>query len=198
MQLRPPTNPNLPFAPQQYTPSYHERQNSALRQYFNAIDGTLRQLLLGFNHYGCFHQTADVTAAVANTAYLIDFDLTHHAYGISVSGSDITVTVGGVYMLAFNTELATTAGSNLYGYFWVRVNGVDETYSANRVAVDASRDRVAGWNFQLELQAGDVVNLVWSVSDNRVFLNARAATPPVPAISAAVLNMYWLFPASFG
>lgn len=198
MQLIPPKNPNLPFAPPQYTPGYNERQNSILRQYFNTLDGALRQLLLGFNHYGCFHQTADITAAVANTAYPIAFDLTHHAYGISVSGSDITVSVGGVYSLAFTTELAATADSNHYGYFWARVNGVDEPYSAKRVAVDASRDRVAGWNYQLELQAGDVVNLVWSVSDNRVFLNARAAAAPVPAISAAALNISWLFPASFG
>jgi hypothetical protein len=198
MQLVPPKAPSLPLAPREYAAQGFEEHNNLLRKYFNTLDAVMQQVLLGFNHYGCFHQTADVTAAAANTAYPISFDLTHHAYGISVSGADITVTVGGVYMLAFNTELAATAGSNHYGYFWVRINDVDETYSANRVAVDTSRDRVAGWTYQLELQAGDVVTLMWSVSDNRVFLNARAATAPVPAISAAVLNIVWMYPASFG
>lgn len=195
MQLLPPKAPNLPLARPQYEQQSTEQFHNALRLYFNRVDASFQQLLLGFNHYGCFHQTADVTAAAANTAYAIAFDLTHHAYGVSVSGSDITVAASGVYMVSFNMQLAATGGSNHYGYFWVRINGADETYSANRVVVDTSRDRVAAWNYQLELQAGDVVNLMWSVSDNRVYLNALAAAAPVPAVSSVVANVFWLFPA---
>lgn len=202
MQLRPPKNPNLPLAPLVYDSGYHERQNNALRSYFNTLDASFRQLLLGCNHYGCFHSTVNQTAAVANVAYAVTFDLTHHAYGISVGGTPadtITVTVGGVYLFAFNAQLDSTGGTGLHAYFWARINGVDESNSANKIVVDSgNREKVAGWSYSLELQAGDTMQLMWSVSDTRVYLKSEIAAPPVPAISSCSLNAAWQFPASFG
>jgi hypothetical protein len=167
--------------------------------YFNQLDGTFAQLLLGVNHYGCFHQTADVTAAAANTAYAVSFDDTHEAYGIAVGGSglsELTVTAAGVYMLNFTAQLDATGGSGHSVQFWLRRNGVNESYSTQRVVVDSgNRAKTAGWSYQLHLEAGDTLELMWAVSDTRAFLQADSATAYSPETPAVVLNMFWLFPA---
>lgn len=76
--------PNLPLAPMEYSPRYHEQQNNVLRLYFSQIDNLVKQLNTASDTsglrvpYGAFHQDGYTT--LTNT--------------IPNSGSTATIVVG--------------------------------------------------------------------------------------------------------
>jgi hypothetical protein len=186
------------MSPAEYTQGYHDRHDNALRLYFNQISNSLQQLLTGFNNYITVVNTANVTAAVANTAYPVAFTATVESFGITLTGtpaSKITVAVAGVYGFNAGLQLDST-GAATHAHTWFRVNGVDVANSANKVYVGSGTDEtVASRSLLLSLQAGDYVELMWAVANTNLFLLAEAAAAPAPAIPSARLSAHYLFPA---
>ena len=196
-QIRPPVAPNLPLAPREYDPGYHDRHDNTLRLYFNQVSNSLQQLLTGFNRYIVLLNTASVTAAVANTAYPIAYDTTVASSGITLTGSPtsrITVAVAGIYVFLASIQLDSTGGTT-HAHTWFRVNGVDVANSANKIIVGSGADEtIANRKLMLTLQAGDYVELVWATANTNLFLAAEAAAAPIPAIPSVRLSVYYLFP----
>jgi hypothetical protein len=198
-QIRNPKAPNLPLPGTVYTPTQQAHLNqllNALRLYFNQIDSGLQQLLLGFNHYGAFHDTTTQTIAVANTAYPITFNSNGGAFGISVeSSSQLTVTRPGLYVAHFSGQLDNTSGAAHSTYFWLRQNGVDLAHTAVKQVISGTNDeKVISLSYQAAMQPGDYIQLMWSSDSTNTVLAATAASAPVPAIASASLEMFYLFP----
>jgi hypothetical protein len=168
-----------------------------LRLYFNQVSNSLQQLLRGFNRYIVLLNTANITAAVANTAYPIAYDTTVESSGIALTGSPasrITVSVAGIYVFLASIQMDSTGGTT-HAHTWFRVNGVDVANSANKVVVSSSADEsICTRNLTLTLQAGDYVEIVWAAANTNLFLAAEAAAAPVPAIPSVRLSVHYLFP----
>lgn len=199
-QLRNPKAPSLPLAGTVYTPTQQAHLNqliNALRLYFNQLDGSLQQLLLGFNHYGAFYDTVTQTIAVINTAYPVAFNTTDEAFGISVeSGSRLVVSRSGVYSLHFSAQLDSTGAGNHLNYFWVRKNGTtDLPHSGNKQMVNGvNNEKVLTLTYLAHLQKDDYVELMWSSDSLNSILVAIPAAAPVPAIPSASAEVFYLFP----
>lgn len=198
MQVRPANVPSLLRPPQVYDPQYTEEFNRQLRLYFNQLDGNLRQLLYGFNHYGSYYNTATQTAALANTAYPVEFDTTLTAFGVEVQGTPptrITVDQGGVYNFQFSAQLDNLSVDTHHAHFWFRINGVDAAYSASKVVVSGTQDEtVAAWNYMTRMAAGDYLELMWAVSNTNIVLLAEPAAAPVPAVPSVIGTMQYVWP----
>lgn len=142
--------------------------------------------------YGSFYDTTTQTAAVINTAYGITFDTTDLTFGVYRGSptSRIYVDTQGVYNIQFSAQLDNTSGGNHLIYIWLRVNGVDVTYSASQVRLKGTDgELVAAWNFVQNLKANDYFELMWSVSDTSVQILSSAAVAPVPAIPSVILTV---------
>lgn len=151
--------------------------------------GEYRQIVLA-DGFAVFGQDADITAADINTAYKVPLDLVV-AGGITLTGSpltDITFAEGGLYLLAFTAQCSSTSSSQVDFRFWPRINGTNVEGSTivaslhnNGATMVASRSAI------FSVAAGDVLNVMWSVSSLQGYLRAHAATAYAPEAPSATL-----------
>jgi len=157
-------------------------------------DGAWRQVVLA-DGYAIFGQDDDVTAAAANTAYMIALDNVT-AQGITLTGSpltDITFAEGGFYLLAFTAQCSSTSSSAVNFRFWPRIDGVDVSGSTivaslhnNGATMVASRSAI------FSVAAGDVLNVMWATDSTNGSLKAHAATafaPSAPSVTLAITRV---------
>lgn len=187
--------PALPLPPEAYNRSYQDQLNNVLRLYFNRIDSILGQLETLSVPYGAFSSDQDQTAT-ANTATLMTFNTTDFANDVSISSSQITVATAGIYNLQFSTQFQNTDTAFQDVYIWLKQNGVDIPGSTGFVSVPnrhAGTDghSIIGWNYFLEMDASDYVEIYWSVPNAAVtiqHLNA-SGSPTKPSTQSVVATM---------
>jgi len=151
--------------------------------------GVFRQIVLA-DGYAIFGQDSDITAAAADTAYKVALD-NIVSDGITLTGSpltDITFIEAGLYSLAFTAQIASTSASTVNFYFWPRINNTDVSGSTivaslhnNGATTVVSRTAI------FSLNAGDVLNVMWAVSNTNGRLKAHAATAYAPAAPSVTL-----------
>jgi len=193
--------PALPLPPIDYQQAQQDQFQSALRLYFNRLDGFLSELsgnqgggLLAFP-YGAFSSDQDQTA-VANTATQMTLNTTDFANNVSISSSEITVVNAGIYNLQFSAQFQNTDTAFQDVYIWLRQNGVDIPGSTGFVSIPnrhAGTDghAIVGWNYFLSMAANDHVEIYWSVPTIDVtiqHLNA-SGSPTKPSTQSVVATM---------
>jgi hypothetical protein len=199
--LLPPKAPSLPFATLEYEQRYQDQLLNDLRRYFNTLDSTLG-LLVGAGSgggkyvrfpYGAFQSSVDQTATV-NTATVMTFNVTDYSNDVSVvSSSRITAVNSGIYNLQWSGQFENTDTVLHNANVWIRVNGTDVVGSNGLVAVPNKHGgidghTIAAWNYFVQLDAGDYVELWWSTVNAGVSLQTYiAGTSPVHPTTASVI-----------
>jgi hypothetical protein len=161
----------------------------------------LGSLFSGYLKYGAFSDTTTQTAT-ANTATLITFNTTDYTNGVTVSsGSKLTVAYAGTYNIQFSVQLENTDTQLSDVSIWIRVNGVDVAGSTGLISVPNSHGgtnghAVQGWNYFLQLNANDYVQLVWSTSAATTSIKyyAAASTPTRPATASVIATVNQITP----
>ena len=116
------------------------------------------------------------------------------ARGISVvAPGRITVSEAGTYSIQFSAQLdKTDAGTDLVD-IWLALNGQNNPvpWTNTSVAVSTTLKSVAAWNFVVELQANDFVQLMWSSPDANMRLFSQPATtnPTRPGIPSVIVTV---------
>lgn len=157
-------------------------------------DGVWRQIVLA-DGYAIFSQDADITAALPDTAYKIALD-NISAQGITLTGSpltEITFVEAGLYSLAFTAQISSTSASAVNFRFWPRINTLDVAGSTivaslhnNGATTVVSRTAI------FNMDAGDVLNVMWATSSTSGYLHAHAATayaPAAPSVTLAITRI---------
>lgn len=143
--------------------------------------------------YGAFQDNTTQTHTSTGVAKAITLDTVDFVKGVSRDGtttSKIYVAKTGVYNLQFSCQLHKTSASVGYIYIWPAINGTAVPDSATKVAVQGSTaETVAAWNFLLQMNANDYVELMWSVSSTDCELLHEPASSPVPAIPSAIVTI---------
>ena len=191
--------PALPQATEEYARAYQDQTNNVLRLFFNRLCNGLNAILSvngGANiqfPYGAFQSSADQTAVV-NTATVMTFNVTDYSNAVSVvSNSRITVTTAGIYDLQWSGQFENTDTQLHDASVWIRLNGTDVVGSNGLISVPNKHGGVDGhtiaaWNYVVELQANQYVELWWSTDDVQVSLQAYAAgTGPTRPTTASVI-----------
>lgn len=142
-------------------------------------------------YYGSFFDTTTQTAAVVNTAYAVTFDNTRSAFGIrrGSTTSEITFDNPGVYTVQARAQVEKPSASSALMFLWGQHNGVSIANSATIHQVHNNTAEIgATADFTIVAAAGDRFELMWSVDDVAVVLQASAAAAPVPAVPSVVLT----------
>ena len=200
LQKTPP--PALPYAVPAYTPTYIDQLLKVLRLYFNRVSEVLNGITgtNGGQYIDCpnglFFNTADQTFAAINTAYPVVFNQTYLSNAVSVvDSSKITVTVGGVYNIQYSGQLLTSSASAKTFYLWIRRNGTDIGYSTRGHTVDSNNTlNDVEWNFNIDLDVGDYVQIIAAKTEAGIQLEAQTATAPHPGIPSSVLSVNFIAP----
>ena len=202
--LLPPKAPNLPIGPKEYNQRYQDQLLNDLRRYFNTLDNALG-LLLGTGSgggkyvrfpYGAFQSGVDQTAVV-NTATAMTFNVTDYSNDVSVvSNSRITVVNSGVYNLQWSGQFENVDTQLHDASVWIRVNGADVVGSNSLTSVPnkhggVNGHTIAAWNYFVQLNAGDYLQLMWSTDDAQVSLQYYAAgvTPTRPTTASVIATL---------
>ncbi len=200
-RYRPVVAPRLPSAPMEYNAQYQEQFMNILRLYFNQLDN-LTGIVLGESGgrfirfpYGAFSSDQDQTTT-ANTATLMTLNTTDFANQVSISSSKITVVNAGLYNLQFSVQFQNTDTAFQDVYIWLKQDGVDIPGSTGFVSIPnrhAGTDghSIVGWNYFVETQASDYVEIYWSVTNTAVSIQHLAAsgTPTKPSTQSVVATL---------
>ena len=146
-------------------------------------NGVYRQIVLA-DGFGNFSATADIVAASPNTAYSIAFTSVTANGGISINASDntrIDFAEAGVYSLSGHLQLKSTSASTKTLYWWVAINGSNTNHSERMSLHNNNGSHILGVSDQLNLSAGDYINVKWATDDVNLFLDGSAATAFAPA-----------------
>ena len=200
-RYRPVVQPRLPAAPNEYNAEFIEQYSNILRLYFNQLDN-LTGALLGESGgrfirfpYGAFSSDQD-QVTTANTATLMTLNTTDFSNEVSIATSKITVANSGIYNLQFSAQFQNTSVQLHDVYIWLKQNNVDITGSTGFVSIPNSHGgtpghSIIGWNYFLEMDANDYVEIYWSPTDAAVtiqHLNA-SGTPTKPSTQSVVATL---------
>jgi hypothetical protein len=200
--LRPPQQPRLPAATNNYDFNYQNQLNNVLRLYFNQLDNSLTALLNSNggaylrSPYGAFSDFTNQTAT-ANTATLIALATTDFSNQVTVATSKITVQNAGIYNLQFSVQVQNLDNAPQDTFFWLKQNGTDIVGSTGKVGLPARKNPgdpfhdIKGWNYFLSMAANDYVQIYWSTTSANVSIATYAAsgTPTKPSTASVVATM---------
>ena len=147
--------------------------------------------------YGAWHsdvtQTGSITAGTAMT-YNVQ-DVTDSI--TLVGGSKITVPIAGVYNLQFSSQFKNIDNAQNDATIWVKVNGTTLSASGGQLTIPARKSAgifgymIATWNYYLQLNAGDYVELFWLPASTSVTMEALPAvvSPAIPSIPSVIVTI---------
>jgi hypothetical protein len=201
-------SPALPFAPQEYNRQYIDDLNKVLRQYFVTLDNFVSTLGVSIGGtgsgvylpYGAFQDSTTQTTT-ANTATVMKLNTTDFSSGVSVVTSGglptrLTVTNTGLYNFQWSGQFQNTDNAQHDISVWLRINGTDLAGSTGLISIPARKAAgagneghvVTGWNYFLQLNAGQYVELWWSTTNAAVTLQYYAAgTSPTRPTTASLI-----------
>ncbi len=142
--------------------------------------------------YGSFFDTTTQLGTTINTAKAITFNTTDLSNGVYLGTptSRVYVDTPGIYNYDMSFQLDKTSGGVGNFYIWFRLNGVDVANSASYIRIQGNNAEIfSSLNYFFDLNAGDYVEIMFSVSDLSVELAAFAAVAPVPAIPSIILTV---------
>jgi len=142
--------------------------------------------------YGSFYDTTTQTAAAINTAYAMTFNTTDLSFGVTrgTPTSRIYVDRPNVYNVQFSAQVDKTAGGAAFVWVWLRKNGTNVPDSAGQIRIQGNNAEIlAAWNYIIELNAGDYIELMWEVDDTSVILLAEVASAVHPSVPSVILTV---------
>jgi len=142
--------------------------------------------------FGSFYDTTTQTAAAINTAYAMTINTTDLSQGVYIGSpaSRIYVDRPNVYNVQFSAQLDKTTGGTGLVWIWLRKNGVDVPDSTGFVRLQGNNaELLAAWNYLVQLNAGDYIELMWEVDDTSVQILYEAATAVHPATPSVIVTV---------
>lgn len=142
--------------------------------------------------YGSFYDTTTQIPAAINTAYAMTFNTVDLSFGVTRGSptSRIYVDRPNIYNVQFSTQLHKTSGGVGLVYIWLRKNGTNVPDSTGQIRIQGNDgETLAAWNYVIQLNAGDYIELMWEVDDTSVELLAEAATAIHPSIPSVILTV---------
>ena len=173
-------------------PAASQEQIAALQEQITALKQMPPPRQNRTPRYGSFYDTTTQTAAVINTAYGITFNTTDLSYGVTVGSptSRIYIDRPNVYNVQFSAQVDKTAGGVGLVWIWLRKNGVNVPDSSGQIRIQGNNaELVVGWNYIIELNAGDYIELMWEVDDTSVILLADPASAVHPSVPSIILTV---------
>lgn len=151
-----------------------------------------------FFNYGAFQDTTPQTGNIASPT-VITLNTTDYSSGVSLaSGSRVTAAVAGTYNFQWSGQFQNLDQFPQDVSVWIRINGADVTGSAGRIGVAGRKSAgvpthiIAGWNYFVQLTAGQYVELVWVPTSALVTIQAYSAQvgpPAIPSTASLVVTM---------
>lgn len=182
--------------------SAQNKTNNVLRLFFERLANAVNSLtgLYGAQFLempnAAYFSTANQALGTVNVGQDVEFGNTYLSSGFEINGgsnTQITALYSGVYKFSFTAQVRSNSASSKVVYIWIARNGSDLPYSAKEYQLAGSGDvRELAWDFVLDMQAGQYVEMRWTADDSDVALDATAPAAPHPGIPSAVVSVLFV------
>jgi hypothetical protein len=196
--------PRLPSPDLAYSPDFMEQYSNVLRLYFNRLNNVTSSITgdNGGQYVDCpnglFFNTVSQTLPAINTGYPITYNNTylHNAVDRNTTNtSRIEIGISGIYNFQYSGQLLSTNASAKTVWIWLSRDGTDIGYSTRAYTLETNNHyRSVSWNFNIDMTAGQYLEIYWAADDINVTLTAEAASTPHPGISSSVLAVNFIAP----
>jgi hypothetical protein len=181
-----------------------EQYSNVLRLYFNRLNNVTSSITgdNGGQYVDCpnglFFNTVSQTLPAINTGYPITYNNTylHNAVDRNTTNtSRIEIGISGIYNFQYSGQLLSTNASAKTVWIWLSRDGTDIGYSTRAYTLETNNHyRSVSWNFNIDMTAGQYLEIYWAADDINVTLTAEAASTPHPGISSSVLAVNFIAP----
>jgi hypothetical protein len=111
--------------------------------------------------------------------------------------SKITAPVAGTYNLQWSGQFSSLSNSSETAYVWIRINGVDLPGSTGqagllpRKSAGVANAMIIGWNYYVELDAGEYVEFFWLTTSTDVTIATfpKSTSPAYPATASVIATI---------
>lgn len=137
--------------------------------------------------YGSFYDTTNQSSSPAGKGMTLNSTLTSNGVSIdTLDNSKLNFTTPGVYNIQFSAQMFKSTSGNQQADIWLRVGGVNVPWTNTTVDIVANRSVkmgafVASWNFMVNVDAGQSVQLFWASTDSTMTIESVDATDVPPA-----------------
>jgi hypothetical protein len=135
-----------------------------------------------------------IQSPVVNTATPMYMNTTDFSNNVTIVDEyKLTAVKSGLYNLQWSGQFNNTDTTEHDGSIWLRINGVDVPGSTGFIAVVSSSGgipghAIIGWNYYLQLTAGQNVQIWWSTTDEKLTLECYGpSTGPTRPSTASVV-----------
>ena len=198
--------PALPIPKESPLKQYLDDLNNILRLFFNLLANAVNSV---FGELGgrfidvpnaLYFSTVDQPIVVADTPQVITFNQTYLQSGFVLNGgtnSEITAVYDGVYNFEFIGQVSSGSASAKNIFIYITRNGTALGYTARAYALQGSGDiHEVIWNFNLDLAAGEYVEMEWVADDTNVTMKtvppAVSPATPHPGVTSAVVTINFI------
>lgn len=165
-----------------------DQTRTVTREWFRFFEGL--SALLGLS-YGRFYGTSSPSFA-ADTPTIIPLAVTDLGRNMALASNRVTLNNAGTYVITATTQLSNPDVTNDdYFILWLKVNGADLAYSANRAAVAAEGSATLTATYYLDVAAGTYFELygLSKAGYADVATIAASGSPAYPAAPGVVLTV---------
>ncbi len=169
----------------------------------SSIDVAVRRELERVNRrimpfYGSFYDTTDQLNPVADAVNIMQLDSVDLGRGVTVRNdatprlTQITFQYGGIYDVQFSAQVVKTDSNQDTMDIWLRQNGVDVPWTTTRFSLVGNNAKgVAAWDWMVQVEKNDYVQIAWCSPDVDVLLEAQSGltVPTRPAIPSVIVTV---------
>ena len=153
--------------------------------------------------FGQYFSYVSQAAVTNNIGAAMAFETLDLSNGVTVeddgSGTISRITFGstGIYNLQFSTQFQSIANTPHDIWIWIAKNNIDVVGSTGLVAIPARKSAgvgneahlIIGWNFLLDITAGDFYRIMWATDDvTRVTIETYASTANYPSTASTLVT----------
>lgn len=196
--------PRLPSPESAYSADFMEQYSNVLRLYFNRLNNVTSSITgaNGGQYVDCpnglFFNTVSQTLPTTNTGYPIVYNNTylHNAVDRNATNtSRIEIGISGIYNFQYSGQLLSTNASAKTVWLWLSRDGTNIGYSTRAYTLETNNHyRSVSWNFNIDMTAGQYLEIYWAADDTNVTLTAETASTPHPGIASSVLAVNFIAP----
>jgi len=138
-----------------------------------------------------------IQSPVANTAVPMFMNTTDFSNTVTIVDQyKLTATKAGIYNLQWSGQFNNTDTTEHDASVWLRINGVDVPGSTGFIAVVSTHGGInghgiIGWNYYVQLTAGQYVEIWWSTTDEKLTLECYGpqTSPTRPSTASVVATL---------
>jgi len=160
-----------------------------------SVGGEYKQIVLADGH-GDFIISSDYAYIAADTTYELSYTADSNNVGLSVSGSRITFSETGYYLVSFSAQIFSSSASTVEFVFWPKMNGTNLTGSTIRAALHGNAETtVVSRAVILHANANDYLEVATACDSTSGSLKAFAASgisdePATPATTLTIIRFH--------